>query len=82
MEVIEGAPPAEYGDKTSLVIVVTTRSGVGVNQPQGEITTSYGTFGTSNDNLQSCLRRTELGKFHFRQRAEHRPISRSVPNSP
>src|ERR1035438_3200378 len=27
MEVIEGAPPAEYGDKTSLVIVVTTRSG-------------------------------------------------------
>ena len=29
MEVIEGAPPAEYGDKTSLVIVVTTRSGLG-----------------------------------------------------
>ena len=27
MEVIEGAPPAEYGGKTSLVIVVTTRSG-------------------------------------------------------
>ena len=29
MEVIEGAPPAEYGDKTSLVIVATTRSGPG-----------------------------------------------------
>jgi len=29
MEVIEGAPPAEYGGKTSLVIVVTTRSGLG-----------------------------------------------------
>ena len=27
MDVIEGAPPAEYGDKTSLVIQVTTRSG-------------------------------------------------------
>ena len=27
MEVIEGAPPAEYGDKTSVVIVVNTRSG-------------------------------------------------------
>ena len=27
LEVIEGAPPAEYGDKTSLVIVATTRSG-------------------------------------------------------
>ena len=32
MEVIEGAPPAEYGDKTSLVIVVTTRSGLGIDQ--------------------------------------------------
>ena len=30
MEVIEGAPPAEYGGKTSLVIDVTTRSGQGV----------------------------------------------------
>ncbi len=30
MEVIEGAPPAEYGDKTSVVIDVTTRSGLGV----------------------------------------------------
>lgn len=48
MEVIEGAPPAEYGDKTSLVIVVTTRSGLGMKQPHGEITTSYGTFGTSS----------------------------------
>jgi len=47
MEVIEGAPPAEYGDKTSLVIVVTTRSGLGQKTPHGEITTSYGTFGTA-----------------------------------
>jgi hypothetical protein len=29
MEVVAGAPPAEYGDKTSLVINVLTRSGVG-----------------------------------------------------
>ena len=48
MEVIEGAPPAEYGDKTSLVIVVTTRSGLGVTQPHGDATVSYGSFGTSN----------------------------------
>ena len=46
LEVIEGAPPAEYGDKTSLVIVVTTRSGMGVTQPHGEINTSFGSFGT------------------------------------
>ena len=33
MEVIEGAPPAEYGGKTSVVVKVTTRSGLGVTQP-------------------------------------------------
>jgi len=48
MEVIEGAPPAEYGDKTSVVIDVTTRSGEGVTTPHGSATASYGTFGTSN----------------------------------
>ncbi len=48
LEVIEGAPPAEYGDKTSLVIVGTTRSGQGVTRPTGQITASYGSFGTSN----------------------------------
>jgi Carboxypeptidase regulatory-like domain len=48
MEVIAGAPPAEFGDKTSLVIDVTTRSGLGITTPHGGITASYGTFGTSN----------------------------------
>ena len=37
MEVISGAPPAEYGDKTSLVIDVTTRSGQGVTTPHGSV---------------------------------------------
>jgi hypothetical protein len=46
MEVIGGAPPAEYGDKTSVVIVVTTRSGLGATVPHGEITGSWGTFHT------------------------------------
>src|SRR4029077_20958424 len=41
LEVIEGAPPAEYGGKTSLVIVATTRSGQGVTTPHGSVTTSY-----------------------------------------
>jgi Carboxypeptidase regulatory-like domain/TonB-dependent Receptor Plug Domain len=48
MEVISGAPPAEYGGKTSVVIVATTRSGQGVTTPHGSITASYGSFGTSN----------------------------------
>ncbi|HEV2578525.1 MAG TPA: TonB-dependent receptor [Acidobacteriaceae bacterium] len=48
MQVIEGAPPAEYGDKTSLVVVATTRSGQGITTPTGDVTLSYGNFGTSN----------------------------------
>jgi hypothetical protein len=48
MEVIEGAPPAEYGGKTSVVIVATTRSGLGETPPHGDVRASYGTFGTSN----------------------------------
>jgi hypothetical protein len=48
MEVIAGAPPAEFGGKTSLVVKVSTRSGQGVTTPTGSLTTSYGAFGTSN----------------------------------
>jgi hypothetical protein len=48
MEVISGAPPAEYGDKTSVVINVTTQSGQGITTPHGTLTASYGSFGSSN----------------------------------
>ncbi len=48
MTVIGGAPSAEYGDKTSLVIDVTTRSGMGSTTPHGAVTASYGSFGSSN----------------------------------
>ncbi|MGZ4867047.1 MAG: carboxypeptidase regulatory-like domain-containing protein, partial [Candidatus Angelobacter sp.] len=48
LEVISGAPPAEFGDKTSVVINVTTRSGMGITKPTGSIITSYGSFGTSS----------------------------------
>lgn len=63
MQVIEGAPPAEYGDKTSLVIVATTRSGLGVNQPHGDITTSYGTFGTTNEGADLAYGGQTWGNF-------------------
>ena len=48
LQVIDGAPPVEYGDKTSLVIAVTTRSGQGITKPTGSVRLSYGSFGTSN----------------------------------
>ena len=63
MEVIQGAPPAEYGGKTSLVIVVTTRSGLGVNEPHGDVTASYGSFGTANAGFNLAYGGKNWGNF-------------------
>jgi hypothetical protein len=63
MEVIEGAPPAEYGGKTSLVIVVGTRSGLGANRPRGDISASYGTFGTSSGSADLSWGGKSWGNF-------------------
>jgi hypothetical protein len=63
LEVIEGAPPAEYGGKTSLVIVATTRSGQGVTTPHGSITASYGSFGSSNAGFELAYGGKNWGNF-------------------
>jgi Carboxypeptidase regulatory-like domain/TonB-dependent Receptor Plug Domain len=63
MEVIEGAPPAEYGDKTSVVIAVTTRSGLGATTPHGDVTASYGTFGTGNGGVNLAYGGQNWGNF-------------------
>ncbi len=63
MEVIEGAPPAEYGDKTSLVIVVTTRSGLGMDKAHGSVTASYGSFGTSGGGFELGFGSKSVGNF-------------------
>src|ERR1700722_1414720 len=63
MEVISGAPPAEFGDKTSLVIKVTTKSGLGVTTPTGGVTASYGSFGTSNLGFNLAYGGQKWGNF-------------------
>ena len=63
MEVIEGAPPAEFGDKTSVVIVVTTRSGLGVTQPHGEFDATYGSFGTGGGSFNLAYGGNWWGNF-------------------
>jgi hypothetical protein len=63
LEVISGAPPAEFGDKTSLVIKVTTRSGQGVTTPHGSIRASYGSFGTSNVGFDLAYGGEKWGNF-------------------
>ena len=63
LEVIQGAPPAEYGGKTSLVIVATTRSGLGITEPHGSVTASYGTFGSSNEGFDLAYGGNNWGNF-------------------
>ena len=63
MEVIAGAPPAEYGDKTSVVINVTTRSGQGMTTPHGSVTASYGSFGTSGAGINFGYGGQKWGNF-------------------
>jgi hypothetical protein len=63
IEVISGAPPAEYGDKTSLVIVATTRSGQGVTTPTGSLSASYGTFGSSTGSFDLSYGGKSWGNF-------------------
>ena len=63
MEVISGAPPAEYGGKTSLVIDVTTRSGQGATTPHGNLTAEYGSFGSSNGGFDVSYGGKNWGNF-------------------
>ena len=63
IEVISGAPPAEFGDKTSLVIQVTTRSGQGETKPTGSLTTSYGSFGSATAGIDVGYGKQNWGNF-------------------
>ena len=63
LEVVPGAPPAEFGDKTSVLIKVTTRSGQGVTPPHGDVTASYGTFGSSTGGFQLGYGGQNWGNF-------------------
>ena len=44
MEVITGVAPAEYGDKTSLVVHIVTKSGLDQTRPSGTFSVGYGSF--------------------------------------
>ena len=63
IEVIDGAPPAEFGGKTSLVIVATTRSGQGITKPTGSIGASYGAFGSTTGSFDLAYGGKNWGNF-------------------
>jgi hypothetical protein len=63
VEVITGAPPAEYGDKTSLVINAITKSGLGVDKSFGSLSTNYGSFGTYGESTTYGTGGKKWGEF-------------------
>src|SRR5205807_5487091 len=63
MEVITGATPAEYGDKTSLVVNVITKSGIGQTKPTGGFSTTYGSFGDIGQNASLAYGSKRVGNF-------------------
>jgi hypothetical protein len=63
LEVISGGPPAEFGDKTSLVIKVTTRSGLGQTKPVGSVKASYGSFGSVSGGFDVAFGGQKWGNF-------------------
>ncbi len=63
LEVIDGLIPPEFGDKSSLVVRATTRSGLGLAEPTGSLSFGYGSFGTTTSNLALGFGGKKLGNF-------------------
>jgi len=63
MELITGSPNAEFGDKTSLVAQVTTRSGLGSGRVFGDVGASYGSFGTTGGSVGLGFGNAKVGNF-------------------
>ena len=70
LEVISGAPPAEFGDKTSVVINVTTRSGQGLTTPQGAVTAPTAASAPSNVGFNLGYGGDKWGNFISVERPE------------
>src|SRR5438105_7972791 len=63
MEIITGSTPAEYGDKTSLVVNAITKSGLNQKKPTGDFNTTYGTFGTIGTDASLAYGNAKAGNF-------------------
>jgi len=63
MEIISGTPPAEFGDKSSLIAQITTRSGLGAGRTFGSIDANYGSFGTTGGSVGLGFGNAKFGNF-------------------
>jgi hypothetical protein len=62
MELITGAPTAEFGDKTSLVVNAMTKSGLG-QKPFGSILGQMGSFGNYSEEASYGVGGAKVGNF-------------------
>ncbi len=62
MELITGAPGAEYGSKTSLVVNAVTQSGLG-KKPFGSFGLQYGSFGSASSEASLGWGNSRYGNF-------------------
>jgi hypothetical protein len=63
MEVTTGTPTAEFGDKSSLIAQITTRSGLGAGRIFGNIDATYGSFGSPGGSIGLGFGTPKLGNF-------------------
>jgi len=63
MTTLQGAPPAEFGDKTSLIVEATTRSGLNAGKSTGTLTIGYGSFDTPTGSITFASGSKTLGNF-------------------
>jgi hypothetical protein len=63
MRTIQGAPPAEFGDKTSLIVEATTRTGLNAGKSSGSISMGYGSFGTPTATATFASGDKTIGNF-------------------
>jgi hypothetical protein len=63
MRTLQGAPPAEFGDKTSLIVEATTRSGLSTGKANGTISMGYGSFATPTTSVTLASGSSRWGNF-------------------
>jgi hypothetical protein len=63
MEATTGTPSAEFGDKSSLVAQITTRSGLGAGRVFGNLDATYGSFGSAGGSAAFGYGNEKVGNF-------------------
>jgi Carboxypeptidase regulatory-like domain len=63
MEVITGVAPAEYGDKSSLVVHIVTKSGLDQAKPNGSASFGYGSFKSPTGDFNLGAGSSTVGNF-------------------